>query len=754
MGLPTLFFETGINASGFDRGLAALQSKAAGFSGHLTSLFRGPAAALSATFSVGSVVALGKGFVDAGAEMETFETRLGTLMGSTTEAHARMAELYDYAATTPFNTAEIVGAEVTLRGFGAAAEELMPGLIDFAATTGTDLPQAAIDFGKAWNQGAVGLESDGGKILRKQIEIRAGMDATKMSIGDFRQAMQETLSEGMFAGGAMRMSTTFAGMVSNLEDTWSGFQRQVADAGLFDNVKGALAGILDYLNQNQDVTKDWAGVVSDTLWLALKGVAYTIATALTGVQGMRIVFNDLVSLGANLGSTLITATQPLRDLERAAAARLGLDGVVAMMDIMDDRLGAVNGKLVLTAVEAKLLEAQLLGTKPPIEVLRETFAAIEASTGAAADNVRDLGKGKEPAGGDDKQREAEEKAARAWWAAVEAHQADMAKLQAVAANADADTMQRQLELQILVEQDPRHKIELQHLADVRAVRAAEEDRYRALGALRDAAVESALDDADRLDAEQQYQAGLVAIHRDAAAQIAIIDQQTEDARRAQSIARTEETMAAVSQVGEAVSQALTMAYSSQSDTISTLQQQLVDGEDYYTAAQKEQLTARLEATKKAARRSFEMAKIGTLASIVVNTQEGVSKALASAVPPVNFVLAGITAAAGATAFATAAAQKPAFHSGGLAGGLLPDEQLSRTLPGEAWLSRTGRSVMGDDAINKANAAVTPPQQRIVVESYYGHRLMDRGEADRLKMGSPYVNALDRLRVSPVGHWAA
>jgi hypothetical protein len=208
-------------------------------------------------------------------------------------------------------------------------------------------------------------------------------------------------------------------------------------------------------------------------------------------------------------------------------------------------------------------------------------------------------------------------------------------------------------------------------------------------------------------------------------------------------------MGAVQQVGDQVARALTMAYDGQTETINALQQQLIDGDEYYTDAQKNQIKARLDATKKAARRSFELAKIGSLASIGVNTAEGISKALASAAPPVNIVLAGITAAAGAAAFAQAASQQPAFHSGGLA----PDEQLSRTLPGEAWLSRTGRQTMGDDVINKANAAVPTRPERIVVEQYYGHSLYDTAEAVRIRRGSPYVALVTASKSTPTGHRA-
>lgn len=271
----------------------AAQTQVSSFAGKIQGALGGALSAVKGIGAdVGAALAGGAAGLNAllsqGSEMEGFATRLTTLMGSSGAAQARMSELFDFASKTPFDLAQVVGAETTLRGFGAAAQELMPGLIDFAATTGTDLSNAATDFGKAWSQGATGLESDGGKILRKQIEIRSGMDATKMSIKDFRAAMLETLDEGMFAGGADRLSKTFSGMVLNLQDEWSRFEIQINDAGLFNNVKGGLQTTLELIAANRDGITLWAEAISSGLWTAIKVVAYSFAYATDAVSAMGL----------------------------------------------------------------------------------------------------------------------------------------------------------------------------------------------------------------------------------------------------------------------------------------------------------------------------------------------------------------------------------------------------------------------------------------------------------------------------------
>lgn len=748
--MTPLVFDTMVNAAGFSRGMNQIEGIAGKTGQRLAGIFAGPMAALTGALSVGGIVALGKGFLDAGAEMETFEVRLGTLMGSTSEAKARMKDLYEFAAVTPFNTAQVVGAEVTLRGFGASAEAIMPGLIDLAAVMGMDLPQAAIDMGKAWNQGAAGMESDGAKVLRTMMQQRSSVDLTKMSIEDFREVLVDTLNTGAFAGGAARMATTFKGLVSNLEDSWAGFQRQVADAGIFEEAKADVSVILGTLNENKEATQAWADLIAFFVVPSLRVAAYSVGVTLTGAQSMRIVFNDLVALAAGFGSTLITATQPLRDLERMAADRLGLDGVVAAIDDMDARMGDVGVRLAFTADDARLLERALLSSTPPIQTMQELFAKIEASSGKTADNLTKPGAGTKPTGGGGDAGKAESKAWKDALEALERYMAAGEKLQAAEDDAAQNARDNAAQLAILRETDPRHRIELQALADIDAVRRANEEataeQRRNLETMTAAAGTNM---EDRLAAEADYHRAVVAMNQDAASQVALINEKKAQDIRAQNMATVYQTMGAVQQVGDQVARALTMAYDGQTETINALQQQLIDGDEYYTDAQKNQIKARLEATKKAARRSFELAKIGSLASIGVNTAEGISKALASAPPPVNVFLAGITAAAGAAAFAQAASQQPAFHSGGLA----PDEQLSRTLPGEAWLSRTGRQTMGDDVINKANAAVPTRPERIVVEQYYAHSLYDTAEAVRIKRGSPYVALVTASKSTPTGHRA-
>lgn len=388
-----LRFKVGLDLSSAERGLRTLGSR---LSSTLAVVgVGGGFAGLAA-----SVGAFAKGVVDAGSEAEAFESRLSSLMGSSTAARERLEELYDFAASTPYNTSEIVAAEVTMRGFGAAAEDLMPGLIDFASLTGTDLPQAARDFGKAWQIGATGLESDGGRLLRAQIELQTGLDATTMSIEDFRQSMLDTLSDGMFAGGGERLSRTFTGMVSNLQDEWAGFKREVADAGIFDNVKGVLSVVLDLIKDNRAETTEWANLASDGLWVAFQAIGYTIAGIVDMTHGLQLavlaVEAGALRVAEGFYSGLAAVVRMEVEFNRMYGTAVALEqSMAALGRVSEQREGlaamrdSVDSALISSAMGASAMQGWA-----------DIIAKAKLRAGGFADEIERAVNPPKPAGGD------------------------------------------------------------------------------------------------------------------------------------------------------------------------------------------------------------------------------------------------------------------------------------------------------------------------------------------------------------------
>ncbi len=84
--------------------------------------------------------------------------------------------------------------------------------------------------------------NEGGKEMSRTVK------KTATDVGRF---LSETLGR-RFDGAMVRQSKTWNGMMSNLADAWSNFQRRVGDAGFFEVAKRKLADVLDVLGRWAD----------------------------------------------------------------------------------------------------------------------------------------------------------------------------------------------------------------------------------------------------------------------------------------------------------------------------------------------------------------------------------------------------------------------------------------------------------------------------------------------------------------------
>lgn len=395
--------------------------------GRAATVAMGIGAGMAGAFAAGGLAL--REALDAGSEMEAFESRLTTLMGSSEGARNRMAELFDFAATTPFELDQVVAAEVTMRGFGADTEALMTGLIDLAAGTGGDLNQLAIDFGKAWTQGAAGMESDIGRVLQAQMQARSDIKLTDMALEDFRALMQETLSEGMFAGGAAKLSQTFSGMVSNLKDEWSRFKLEVADAGVFDNVKEVLRDTLSFIGQNRDAIKEFAADVSGVLWFSFKAVAEVAAGIYDNFLLWKAALFEVGSVAANVDQLISYMGMHFVDTLIEVARVTNKDAVPALAEVAWalDNHAVAAGK---TAEEMRAIAAESYNSANNAMKLAGYFNSIEKTSAAAADSTRDIatGGGTTSGEGDTKAKDAAAAALLKQFEAADAFRSDMAAL--------------------------------------------------------------------------------------------------------------------------------------------------------------------------------------------------------------------------------------------------------------------------------------------------------------------------------------
>ena len=380
-----------------------------------------------------SFSAVTKGGIAAGAQMEGFETRLKVLMGSSAAAKERLDELFQIGSTTPFELPGLIEAEVNLRALGVNAEKTLPMVMDFAGAMGVDLASAAVEVGRAMQFGAGAVETISGRALRAQVELRTGADALKMSTEEFRQAMVETLTDpdGIFAGGTEKLAATFDGMLSNLQDAFFKFKKDVGDAGLFDTAKETLRAMLELIDQNAEGLRVMAQVISDGIVRGLFGSLKLAGLLLdsflaAGAAIMQIAqkytevvlaFSDVLS-GTPLGNTkeeqealekrLATLTDTKEELIAIGGFSSQAEDLVSKIEHRVSKLDKrrSGGGRATVAAPAKAVETALSKAKedtgPTAEELEESMRAALLGTEAALKeslvSLRDLQYKLSPAG--------------------------------------------------------------------------------------------------------------------------------------------------------------------------------------------------------------------------------------------------------------------------------------------------------------------------------------------------------------------
>ncbi len=257
----------------------------------------------------GSVRSLG-GFVGAASKLETLETTLGTIEGSSKKAKVSMGWIKNFTKTTPFQIDQVSEAFVKLRAYGMdPTTGLLRTLGDTASGMGKDVMQAVEAIADA-------VVGENERLKEFGVIVRTTGDTVTYTLrGETRTAdknspieIQRALLEVMnnsFGGAMQDRMKTFAGLVSNLGDEWFLFRVAVMESGPFEVLKARLRGVLGQINAlaasgelekladrvGGHIVKAFEGferdvwpVLKDEVWPALKGVAGVVWDILKGVN--------------------------------------------------------------------------------------------------------------------------------------------------------------------------------------------------------------------------------------------------------------------------------------------------------------------------------------------------------------------------------------------------------------------------------------------------------------------------------------
>jgi len=279
------------DTSDFKKGMGEARQEGGRFSSAMGVIATGAKVLAGAAIVAGTAIGgIGVFGVKSAAGLESTHAAFTTMLKDGEKASALMTELNSFAASTPFEFPELADAGKKLLAFGFDANSIVPNLTklgDISSGLGIPIGELSELYGKARVQGRLYMEDinqlTGRGIpiigeLAKQFKVSEGevrnlVETGKIGFPELEKAVTNmTTSGGMFEGGMLRQSKTFEGMISTMQDNLGAFARKlvgmnndgtIVEGGIFDKVRGALAGVLDWLNKNGDsVINTITGIIS------------------------------------------------------------------------------------------------------------------------------------------------------------------------------------------------------------------------------------------------------------------------------------------------------------------------------------------------------------------------------------------------------------------------------------------------------------------------------------------------------------
>lgn len=399
----------------FKRAMSDIGNASAGLQGALTGVVA-PLGAIFGAAGLGSIGAVGSKVIGTSAEFEKFQTVLETLEGSSTKAKASMDWVAAFAAKTPYELAGVTDAFVKLKSYGIDPQGgALRSAGDAAAAMGKPLEQAVEALADAMTGENERLKEFGIKaevagdeiVYRWQQNGKAMVATANKNSQEQIQATIEGIWNGRYGGAMDKLSGTWDGMWSNLQDTFTRVFKMIGDAGIFDALKVELKGVLDGLAAMEAdgslkafaqtvsdelvgafrelkswvMAVDWKGVWADVK--AFAGGVGSVADALGGLKGVAIAvaavfsINVLASL-ASLASgflSLAVAMGPVGWAIAAIAAGAALiyanwDGIVKYFTDKFDAVLAAFDQGFLQGMTRLWLELN------PVTLIMEAFDGL------------------------------------------------------------------------------------------------------------------------------------------------------------------------------------------------------------------------------------------------------------------------------------------------------------------------------------------------------------------------------------------
>lgn len=359
MKLFDLFATLTLDSGGFEKGLSDAQKRVKAFSesikaGVQTAMKIGAAVAAAGAAVGGYVLKTGIGY---NQQMDDYTANMQTLLGGVDKAEAKIKELSDMAAKTPFELPTLADATQTLLAFGVKAEDstgILKSLGDISLGNASKLQTLTRAYGKMSSTGKITQENiqlmiDAGFNPLNLIAERNHMTMEKLNeaisdgkvpFDELTWAIQKATSEGgQYFNGMETASKTLTGRLSTLKENWSAFLALLTKPAYETLRDTVLPSAIDMVNK------------------------LTASFNESGLQGVLSTFSEEVGkLGKNIASKIteyFDSDQAKTDLQNATGkiAKLLTGGNIVLSDVtsfITNILSKINDTFADDTVKANL----------------------------------------------------------------------------------------------------------------------------------------------------------------------------------------------------------------------------------------------------------------------------------------------------------------------------------------------------------------------------------------------------------------
>lgn len=233
--------------------------------------------------------ALFKSVLQTGAAFEDYAATLKVVLGDQEKANKALEWIQEFAKTTPYEVRQLTESFVRLAAYGIKGEDVLGTLGDTAAAMGKDIMQAVEALADAQTGEFERLKEFGVKAMQITKANAKKFNASLEQVGETALAYTDKNGKEMYkivdrnnraivtstlmsifneryAGAMAERSKTMSGMLSNLADNYTDFQKRVADK-VMPLVREALDNVLEGIKQlDKEGTLDkWANSFSNIM---------------------------------------------------------------------------------------------------------------------------------------------------------------------------------------------------------------------------------------------------------------------------------------------------------------------------------------------------------------------------------------------------------------------------------------------------------------------------------------------------------